>query len=463
MVKEKTISEQISNYLIAMRKREIPDEVKRAAKCFLADTFACIIAGANEKPAIIAGEYAETVGAKKVSSVLGRKDKRTDAYHCAMINGIAAHFHDYDDVCTTMIGHPSVAVLPAVLSLGEELHASGEKVLRAYITGVETCALLGRAYVPELCRRGWHSTSALGVFGAAAASALLLDLDEVQLTNAIGIAASESGGLKGNTGSMTKPLHAGRAAAKGIMASRLAKLGYTSNRTIMEMDAGFMKVLAESFHKERFEEAMRSHNSEFLNVGLIMKPWPACKATHNGIWAMLQLMEEKKFTPDEIAHIDCKVLPYAMDILRYRIARTKTEGKFSMNYCIALIVLQKKLMMEDFEGDEVTDSRVIDMMNRIEMVSDNTLIPGAYFDDLESTQVEVKLKSGELLVKRCDYAKGGPNNPMSRTEMHEKWRNCMERAVSPYAVSSIIEMLEHIESLKDIGELAVKVEKAANK
>ena len=134
-----------------------------------------------------------------------------------------------------------------------------------------------------------------------------------------------------------------------------------------------------------------------------------------------------------------------------------------MNDCIALIVLQKKLMMEDFEGDEVTDSRVIDMMNRIEMVSDNTLIPGAYFDDLESTQVEVKLKSGELLVKRCDYAKGGPNNPMSRTEMHEKWRNCMERAVSPYAVSSIIEMLEHIESLKDIGELAVKVEKAANK
>ena len=80
-MKEKTISEQISNYLIAMRKREIPDEVKRAAKCFLADTFACIIAGANEKPAIIAGEYAETVGAKKVSSVLGRKDKRTDAYH----------------------------------------------------------------------------------------------------------------------------------------------------------------------------------------------------------------------------------------------------------------------------------------------------------------------------------------------------------------------------------------------
>lgn len=462
MIKSRTVSGQISEYLIEMRGRKISNKVRGLAKNFLADTFACILAGANERPAILAGEYVEQIGAKKTATILGKKAKGADAYHCALVNGIAAHFHDYDDVCTTMIGHPSVAVLPAALALGEELHASGEEVLKAYITGIETCALMGRAYVPELCRRGWHSTSAIGVFGATAAAAQLLDLDAQQLTNALGIAASEACGLKGNTGSMTKPLHAGRAAAKGVMSSKLAKLGYTSNPTIMEMDAGFMKVFVEAFHQEALEEAMENNNSEFLNVGLIMKPWPACKATHNGIWAMLQLMEEFQFQPEEIRHITCKVLPYAGDILRYQIARTKTEGKFSMNYCIALIALQKKLTMEDFEGEEVTDEKVIDMMKRVEMVLDHTLIPGAYFDDLESTQVEVRLKTGELLVKRCDFAKGGPNNPMTIDEMHEKWRNCMERSISPDSVDTIIKILENIESLTDIGELMSQVERVSN-
>lgn len=461
-MENRTISETLSEYLVEMRRRGISDEVKALAKNFFADTFACILAGANEKPSALAGEYVMQIGAKETASILGKKAKHADAYHCAMVNGIAAHFHDYDDVCTTMIGHPSVAVLPAVLALGEELHASGEEALKAYITGIEACALLGRAYVPELCRKGWHSTGVIGVFGATAATAQLLKLDKLQLTNALGIAASEACGLKGNTGSMTKPLHAGRAAAKGIMASKLAKLGYTSNRTIMEMDAGFMKVMAEAFHKEAFEEAMRNQNSEFLNAGLIMKPWPACKATHNGIWAMLTLMDEFQFKPEEIEHITCKVLPYAGDILRYHIAKTKTEGKFSMNYCIALIALQKKLTMEDFEGEEVTDEKVIDMMRRVEMVLDHTLIPGVYFDDLESTQVEVKLKTGELLVERCDFAKGGPNNPMTRDEMHEKWRNCMERSISPDSVGAIIETLEDVEKLEDIGELTAQVEMAAN-
>ena len=453
-----TFCEKTACYLMEMRDREIQPEVLVRARNFLADTIACILAGSNEKPALLVREYAEEMGGKPISVILGSGGKKTDPYHAAMINGTAAHFHDYDDVCTTMIGHPSVAVLPAVLAVGGEMDASGERILRAYITGVETCALMGRAFVPEHCRRGWHSTQSLGVFGAAAAAAELLDLNELQLRNALGIAASESCGLKGNTGTMTKPLHAGRAAAKGIMAAKLGKLGFTSNRTIMEMEAGFIRVTTEAFHEERVTEAMEIQNSEFLNAGLIMKPWPACKATHNAVWAMLQLMKKYKLNPDEIEHIDCKVLPYAKDILRYSIAKTPTEGKFSMNYCIAKIALQGKLTMADFEGDEIRDEQLIGMMNRIRMVVDETLIPGAYFHDLESSQVEVRMKDGRLLKERCDFAKGGPNNPMTKEEMREKWKDCMCRAITPEGAETIVDMLLQIEQLEKISTLFDKIE-----
>ncbi len=454
----KSMSEKIAHYLIEMRARQLKEGVKEKALEFFSDTFACMLAGANETATQIVKEYVCSEGGKAAAYIYG-SHIRSDACHSAMVNGVAAHFHDYDDVCTTMIGHPSVAVLPAVLAAGEETSADGSAVLRAYITGIETCALMGRAYIPEHCRRGWHSTETIGVFGAAAAAAELLKLTEEELVNAIGIAASESCGLKGNTGSMTKPLHAGRAASKGIMAAKLAQKGFTSNRTIMEMDAGFTKVTTGVCHEDKLEEAMKIQNSEFLDKGLIMKPWPACKATHNGIWAMLSLLNKYDIKPEEIRHIDCKVLPYAGDILRYSIAKTPTEGKFSMNYCIALIVLQRKLTMQDFEGDTVRDKTLIEMMKRIDMILDDTLIPGAYFDALESTQVEVTLKNGIVLKERCDFAKGGPNNPMTREEMGEKWRDCMKRAVREEGIDPILKMLSDLEKIKDIHILAEEVEK----
>lgn len=457
---EKTISEIISYHLIEMRMKSVQPEVKKLAAEFLADTFSCMMAGAIEKPPRIVMEYACSVGGRREATVMGTGGMKADVYHCAMVNGTAAHFHDYDDVCTTMIGHPSVAVLPAVLAVGESMGASGNTVLEAYITGIETCALMGRAFVPEHCKRGWHSTSSLGVFGATAAAARLLELNEEQLVNALGIAASESCGLKGNTGTMTKPLHAGRAASKGIMAAKLAKRGFTSNHSILEMDAGFIKVTTEAFHKENLIDAIESNNSEFLNVGLLMKPWPACKATHNGIWAMLQLIKKYGIIPQDIVHISCRVLPYAKDILRYSIVKTPTEGKFSMNYCIALIALRGRLTIDDFEGDRVDDSKVIDMMGRIDMVIDDTLIPGMYFHHLESTVVEVTLKDGRVLSERCDYAKGGPGNPMTRTEMEEKWEDCMARVIKPQSVNKVIGILNRIDKLNDIRILVNTVEEA---
>lgn len=459
-VPEVTLLEDMAEYIVALRAEPVRPEVRELAKTFFADAFSVMIAGHNEEPTKIAMEYVRSVGCKPTATVWGEKSERADAYHAALVNGIASHFHDYDDVCTTMIGHPSVAILPCVLALGEELGSSGEEVLRAYIIGMEVCALMGRAFSPEHNRRGWHSTQSLGVFGSAAAAGCLLGLDAEQLRNALGIAASESCGLKGNTGTMTKPLHAGRAAAKGIMAAKLAKLGFTSNRNIMEMESGFIRVTTGVYHRELVYKAMAEHNSEFINVGFLMKPWPACRATHNGIWAMIELLDEYDIRPEEIEHISCRVLPYAKDILRYTVAKTPTEGKFSMNYVIALIALNRHLYMKDFEGASVDDPKVIDMMERVEMVVDESIMPGQYYNYLESTIVEVTMKDGRMLSRRCDYAKGTSANPMTKEERYTKWRDCMGRALKSGHIDGILDAVSDIDKLPDLKVLSKLVSDA---
>ena len=377
-----------------------------------------------------------------------------DAAFAAMVNASSAHVHDFDDVCTTMVGHPSVAVMPAVLALGEELEASGRAVLNSYVVGVEVCALLGKLLCPELNRRGWHSTQMIGAIGAAAAAASLMNLDEEQMVNAIGIAVSEASGVKSNYGTMTKPLHAGRACSKGILAARLAADGFSSSPGAFEGSAGFISASTGTADKERFLSSIENRNSEFLNPGLTMKPWPCCKGMHNAIWAMMLLIKRGGIKPEEIDHIDCRVLPFAKDILIYSLAKTPLQGKFSMNYAIAKTVLNGKLSMRDFEGETVDDPRLKEMMAKVRMVIDDNLVPGAgYYDPSEAEQVDVFLKDGREFSQFCDQAKGTPENPMTDAERYEKMTDCMTKAVGLEKTKILIERLEKLETLSSVTEL----------
>src|SRR5262249_45966409 len=146
---------------------------------------------------------------------------------------------DFDDTHTAMNGHPSAPVLPALLALAETGTASGERLLPALVAGVELECRLATALGPRHYAVGFHSTGPLGAFGAAAACAHLLDLDEEQWTHALGLAGTQAAGLKSGFGTMAKPLHAGRAASTGLLAALLACGGFTANPTVIEAPQGF--------------------------------------------------------------------------------------------------------------------------------------------------------------------------------------------------------------------------------
>ena len=376
-----------------------------------------------------------------------------------MINGVAAHIHDYDDVSTTVTGHPSVVVLPAALAVGEAQGASGADVLRAYITGVEVMALMGRAFNPQHYSRGWHNTGTLGIFGAAAAAGQLMGLDRGQLVHAFGIAASRSAGLKGNFGTMTKALHAGLAASNGIFSAQMAQYGFTSNPDIMEMEGGFACVTTERWTVRRWTAFWTRGTRNFSRpawhsnlIPPVREPITECARfwSSGAVW----LPGGRCGTGSGRLPAHCAgpaEIPQSLHSL---------EGKFSMNYCLACALLYGRLTLSHFVGSTIDNPVLCDLMERISMQVNPQLAQGAYFNGTWETEVTVYLKDGRSAYRRVRFAPGDPTRPLSSSELEEKFSDCAAQAISPGSIAALSAQLDCVDQLDDIRALLQSTERA---
>lgn len=449
----------LADYTLAFDLGKKAPEVTEKAKMALKDCLGCLLAGANEEPVRILRRYADGIGARGMSTVLGVKGLRLDAGNAAMINGTAAHFHDYDDVSTNVTGHPSVVIFPAALAVGEEIGASGRAVLEAYALGVEVMGLMGRGLNPQHYSRGWHNTATLGVFGAAAAAGKLLGLNREQLSHTFSIAASRSAGLKGNFGTMTKSLHAGLAASNGIFSAKVAGLGMDANPDIFEMDEGYVSVTTGEMDLKAITEFITLEDSEFLNPGIAIKPFPSCKATHNGINAAMELQSTYGFQVEEIEKVFVECQPIAKDLLKYPEAVTPLQGKFSMNYCVACGLVRGKVGLGDFEGAEITDREILSLMKKIRMEVSEEISQGQYYNGTWETAVNITLRDGRHLRKQVRYATGDPENPLSVEQINEKFLDCIGRTVDFENAGQMMDDIDHLENLPCIADLITHMER----
>ncbi len=452
------LTEVLADYILAQLFEALSPKVVEQAKLFFKDCYGCMLAGAHEQAPLIAGSYCETLGARQVSSVISKKGFKTDPCSAAMVNGTSAHIHDYDDVSITVTGHPSVVVQPVVLALGEERGASGKDILTAYIAGIEVMALMGRALNPQHYQRGWHNTGTLGTFGAVAAAGLLLQLNRNQMINAIGIAASRAAGLKGNFGTMTKSLHAGLAASNGIFAAQMAALGFDANPDIMEMSGGFIPATSGEADLEAVTAFIAKGGSEFLEPGLAVKPFPSCKATHNGINAVMDLAAEHGFQPADVARVLVGCQPIAKDLLKYPLAHTPLQGKFSMNYCVACALVYGRVNLAHFQGEIINDSAVLDLMQKVHMEVNEEIAQGKYYNGTWETEATIILKDSTKLYKRVRYATGDPENPLSAQAVNEKFIDQANGVIKPENIEGLLDCLNHLENLNTVACLINKTE-----
>lgn len=325
-----TATMHLAEKIVALRDTPLDSEAQAVATQCLLDWFGVALQGAAEPVAdIMASELAR--GNHGSHAIIGRREK-AGLIDAALVNGTIGHALDFDDAIPASLGHATVPVAPAVMALAAELDASGEQTLRAFLAGYEAECAIGTYFGPDHYARGYHATATVGVFGAAAAASLLLGLDAQQTARALSLAATQSGGLKSLFGSMGKPMHAGRAAADGLLAARLVARGFDAIEDGLENAQGAGPVLA------------GLHAGAELNVdsfgtqirGTLFKYHAACYGTHAPIEAARDFMAAHD--PADIESIEIHVGTMCIGMCDNETPTSSLECKFSLHHAVAMVL-----------------------------------------------------------------------------------------------------------------------------
>lgn len=309
---------------------DLPSDVVKVANQCILDWFGCALAGSTEPLAsILLGQFGHRSGN---CTVIGC-DLKLEAPTAALLNGTSGHALDYDDTGARTQCHSTAPVLPAVLAVAEEMGASGKALISAFVVGVEVEGRIAHAMGRDHYARGFHTTATFGTFGATAAVAYLLGLDDEQYAIAMGLAASHASGVKANFGTMTKPYHPGRSAESGINCARLAAAGFTANPDAVLGNQGFVQAASTADDASARLDAIAD---EWLILGTLFKYHAACHLTHAAIESVLKL--RTSLNTNDLSSLTITVHPGLLDVCGIAQPKTGLEGKFSLRGTAALVL-----------------------------------------------------------------------------------------------------------------------------
>jgi 2-methylcitrate dehydratase PrpD len=451
------ITQEIANYVARTRYRDIPGDVIQLARGFILDGLGVALAGSTDECARIVQRHIRQMGGSAECSLLGTSVLAAPA-KAALANGVAGHAMDYDDTQLStskeavygLLTHPTTPVLAAVLALGQKQKITGTEFLLAYVLGVEVECRIADAINPRHYQSGFHSTATMGGLGAAMAAGKILRLKEPRLLTALGIAASMASGLRENFGTMTKPLHAGRAAENGVTAALLARDGFTAAANILEARRGFFNAMAGGYEQTKISNRLGS--PYFMQEpGISVKPYPSGSLSHPAQDLILDLVKNHDVKAENIERIEVGTNSNVPNALIYPMPKTALEGKFSIPFCMAIAVIDRKAGIAQFQDRKVRDKNVVELMKRVTLYVDEELERLGY--DQVRSKVRIKLTDGRVLEGRCDVARGHPDKPMSWAQLTEKFRDCAGLVLAQKNIEETIRLVEEIERLKSLRPL----------
>lgn len=443
-------TEALAQFTCDLNYDVVPQEAFRWAKDAILDCLGVGLAGAKDDAGKIATAYAKSTGGAPECSVLAAGFK-TSAAEAALANGVLVHALDFDDYCLpNWMGHPTSPLLPGILAVAQKKQASGKDVLLAYVVGYEVGGRVGYGVGRGHYEIGWHATATLGTMGSAAACAKLLNLDKSRTQMALGIAASEASGVRQNFGTMTKPLHVGLAARNGVLAALLAERGFTADGCAIEGPQGFARVLTATGGYDC--NRMIPSSLLIIEHGISIKPYACCADGHRCIDAMLYLANKYDLKPDDVVSIVCRTSDIVPQIMIRQRPQTGLEGKFSMPFCMAACLLDRKLGLQHFTDEYVRRPRVQELLERVSFVHPPE---AAGYEGMERypETVTVTLRNGTVYSHEVDQSKGRPANRMTEAELAAKFRDCAEGVIPQGRIDRALEMLQSLEKLQNIGDL----------
>jgi 2-methylcitrate dehydratase PrpD len=456
------VTSYVADFILSTRFTDVPGDVLELARKSILDGLGLALCGSVAKSGEIVRNYLKSTGitatGQNAATVIGSRLKAPVRF-AAFANAVGIHADDYDDTQLAvaedrvygLLTHPTAPVLPAVLALAETRGISGREMMLAYNVGVEVECKIAEAIAPRHYDDGFHSTGTSGVFGSASAAAKLYGFDKARILTTLGIGASEAAGLRENFGTMTKPFHAGRASESGIVAAEFVNLGWTAADNILEAPRGFFHAAGGGYDPTAIMGKLGKPWT-FVSPGISIKPYPSGSLSHPGMTEMERLMRENHITADQVEHVKVGTNRNVPNALIYHQPKTSLEGKFCMEFCMAVLLLYGKAGLNEFTDEVVNRPAVQEMIRKVEFVIDPVAEAAGY--NKMTTIISIRLKDGRTVSGRADFAKGSPANPISFDDVTAKFLDCASYAKWPSnKAKGVVELVRRLEELPDVRGL----------
>ena len=450
-------TEKIAQFILETSFEGIPRGAIEKAKRTALDCIGAALAGVGEPVSQTITGYATKLGGPAQASLFGAGVK-VSAADAALANGCIAHALDYDD-CGVKIGHPSVLVLPAVLSLGEHLGASGKDILTAYVIGLEIEGKLALHADFKLMQARLNHQTWYGSIGAAAACAKLLKLNIEKTRMALGIAANYACGLSVNHGSMAGAMAAGNACRNGVTGALMAQAGITANPNMIEAKNGFYDTLVGQDHYDAERMADGLGNPFYIeSPGIGLKKYPSCYHTHRALDGVFQLLNEHRLNDKEIDEIDVGTSERAMRVLAFTEPATPYQAKFSMPYCIAASVVDQQVTLETFTPSKFEDRSIVQTRKKVHLSFPDVPIWPGLADVGPDTEfvgnpVTIRTTDGRRYSARVDIPRGDPALPLTDDELLAKFRDCARSQLRSADMERSVDQVLGLERVADVATL----------
>lgn len=467
-----TLSELFADFIT--KDVSVSKEAAELAKRSIADSVGAMIAGSKTQAAQQAMELSARTTARSEAAMAQPNAKESGATiaglgkgylprDAAFVNGISGHELELDDTSSSNLGHPTIAVLPALLAIGEEQHCSGEALLEAFLLATEVECKIGRICAGTLHERGWHASSITGVLGAAAGCSRLLRLDGEKTRHALGIAASMASGLRENFGTTTKSIHIGKTNEDGLRAALLSQAGFTASRKALDGREGYVyeyttKPLKELLSKvaggtvEEFAQTL-GNDWDICSPGFAIKRYPSCSSTHRAVDGLALLIDREAIRADDIEAIAVGLSKPALRELVSPDPKDGEEAKFSIGFQIALHLAGITNMPENYTKEVIMRPHIQNIIRRTSMYNAECCDGLPVDMGVGPALVSIRLKDGSCFEHQQVYPVGHLTNPIPDDELQAKFTRCTEGNMPKEASDALYERLMRLETVRDIAEI----------
>ena len=422
-----------ADFVETVQFEDIPEEAIRIGTRCVLDGLGLFVAGTDEHTVRILAEDAREQGGLEEALLPGCGDAKVPAAMAARVLGTSGHAHDWDDSQVSLdpdhvyglLTHPTIPPLSASLVAAQKVGGvSGKAFLLGFLTGFEVECKISEWMFPGHYKGGMHSSGTVGTFGAFAAAAKIMGLTGERLRWGFGIAASLAAGIRVNFGTMTKPLHVGRASENGVTAAVLASKGFTADPDALDGPWGFFAAQGGGISEAKIKQGF-GKTWTIVDPGVSIKPYPCGVLTHPSMDLMVKLVTENDIKPEQIEGITLYAASNILNPIRYPIAVNHLQAKFSLPAELAMIALNRKAGKVEF-SDKFVGSEAMQVMQRKIKTRHDPEIEKLGFDKMRS-KITIHLTGGQSVSGSADERyRGGPDHPLTDAELEGKARACCE-------------------------------------